>query len=217
MSTLVLATYNGQQLSFQDDGWFNATRAAERFGKRVDHWLSNAETKQYIAALCEMTDTRKSGYVRTSKATIANGGGTWLHPKLAVPFARWLDLRFAVWCDEQIDRILRQGRQASAVVVEYLPGYHALHDRVHELAAGSQNERFVHMNVNKLVNKAAGITAGSRGGLPPMERSAVVVAQIVAARAMTAANDHHDGDQNAKQALGALERVLLGDHKEALP
>lgn len=32
--------------------------------------------------------------------------GTWLHPKLAVDFARWLDPRFAVWCDEQIEHIL---------------------------------------------------------------------------------------------------------------
>ena len=35
-----------------------------------------------------------------------NGGGTWLHPKLAIHFARWLDPRFAVWCDEQIEQIL---------------------------------------------------------------------------------------------------------------
>ncbi|OAM32416.1 hypothetical protein A7P96_02000 [Eikenella sp. NML03-A-027] len=32
--------------------------------------------------------------------------GTWLHPKLAVHFARWLDPKFAVWCDEQIEQIL---------------------------------------------------------------------------------------------------------------
>lgn len=24
--------------------------------------------------------------------------GTWAHPKLAVFFARWLDVKFAVWC-----------------------------------------------------------------------------------------------------------------------
>jgi hypothetical protein len=34
-------------------------------------------------------------------------GGTWAHPKLAVFFARWLDVRFAVWCDMQIDKRLR--------------------------------------------------------------------------------------------------------------
>lgn len=32
--------------------------------------------------------------------------GTWLHPKLAIHFARWLDPKFAVWCDEQIEALL---------------------------------------------------------------------------------------------------------------
>ena len=35
-----------------------------------------------------------------------NNRGTWLHPKLAVHFARWLDPKFAVWCDEQIEALL---------------------------------------------------------------------------------------------------------------
>lgn len=33
--------------------------------------------------------------------------GTWAHPKLAVFFARWLDVRFAVWCDAMIEDILK--------------------------------------------------------------------------------------------------------------
>lgn len=28
-------------------------------------------------------------------------------PKLAVRFAQWLDIDFAIWCDEQIDNLLR--------------------------------------------------------------------------------------------------------------
>jgi chromosome segregation ATPase len=37
-----------------------------------------------------------------------NGGGTWLHPKLGIIFARWLSPHFAVWCDEQIADLLQQ-------------------------------------------------------------------------------------------------------------
>lgn len=40
------------------------------------------------------------------EASRGSGGGSWAHPKLAVFFARWLDVRFAVWCDMQIDDIL---------------------------------------------------------------------------------------------------------------
>lgn len=30
-----------------------------------------------------------------------------MHPKLAVRFARWLDIDFEIWCDEQIDVLIR--------------------------------------------------------------------------------------------------------------
>lgn len=104
---IVTRDYQGHAVIFNDVGWINATEIAAKHGKRVDHWLANQETKDYIAVLCEMTDTRKNGYLKTSKATLANGGGTWLHPKLAVAFARWLDPRFAIWCDTQIDSLIR--------------------------------------------------------------------------------------------------------------
>lgn len=50
---------------------------------------------------------------------------------------------------------------------EYLPTYHRMHDVIHDLASGSPNEKFVHANVNKLVNKVAGVEAGQRAKAPP--------------------------------------------------
>lgn len=100
----------------------------------------------------------------------------------------------------------RAGHDAAAI--EYLPGYHELHDRAHELAAGSANERFVHMNLNKLVNKTVGIASGQRSKLPPPVRSLTIVAQTLATKAMAGAKDHHDGYESAKQALGQLSQVL---------
>ena len=92
--------------------------------------------------------------------------------------------------------------------VEYLPGYHELHDRAHELAAGSKNERFVHMNLNKLVNKTVGITSGQRGKLEPPVKSLTVVVQTLAVKALEGAKDHQDGHQRAKKALEQLGRAL---------
>lgn len=108
----------------------------------------------------------------------------------------------------QAFREARQGQTTGAI--EYLPGYHELHDLAHQLANGSANERFVHMNLNKLVNKTVGIASGQRSTLPAPVKSLTVVAQIVASRAMTGAKDHHDGYQKAKTALGTLERALIG-------
>lgn len=100
----------------------------------------------------------------------------------------------------------RAGQDVSAV--EYLPGYRELHALAHELAAGSENERFVHMNLNKLVNKTVGIGAGQRGNLAAPVRSLTVVAQTLAAKAMEGAKDHKDGYEKAKQALGQLGQAL---------
>lgn len=71
------------------------TRAAQAFGKRLDHFWDNRETKAYIEALKQIPGIPGN----TVQAARGINGGTWAHPKLAVFFARWLDVRFAVWCD----------------------------------------------------------------------------------------------------------------------
>lgn len=112
---IVPLSYKGESVRFNTDGWINATDIAARFGKRLDHWFSNAETLEYVRALdevysgteSEILHPRNCGYVKTSKARKDRGGGTWLHPKLSVAFARWCDPKFSVWCDLHIDSLLR--------------------------------------------------------------------------------------------------------------
>ena len=99
--------YQGQAVRFNSDGWINATDVAKRFGKRPVDWLKQGETKEYLNALAEALTCDAGSLVETSKARSDRGGGTWFHPKLAVAFARWLDLKFAVWCDLHIDALLR--------------------------------------------------------------------------------------------------------------
>ena len=112
MKGLIISQYNGQPLSFNENGWFNATQASKQFGKRPNDWLNLVETQDYIQALSDVMGisiTSKNGnciaLIKTKRGK--ENGGTWLHPKLAVPFTRWLDVRFGVWCDEQIDQLLR--------------------------------------------------------------------------------------------------------------
>lgn len=90
---------------------------------------------------------------------------------------------------------------------EYLPTYHALHELVHTLAAESKNSKFVHMNVNKLINKTIGVEPGKRHNLPVPRKSLMVVAQAAATHAMATAKDHHDGYQMAKSAMQMLQPV----------
>jgi hypothetical protein len=103
MSNLVTANYQDLVVTFTDDGWFNATVVADRYGKRPVDWARLDETTAYLAALSEALGISEPKSLIRAK----RNSGTWLHPKLAVRFAQWLDMRFAVWCDLQIDALLR--------------------------------------------------------------------------------------------------------------
>lgn len=100
----------------------------------------------------------------------------------------------------------RDARHAAELrQTEYLPEYHALHNQVAELAHGSANERFVHINFNRLVNKVAGIESGQRHRAPLSILSTV---QAVATQAMAGATDHKDGYKRAQAALHHLAMLL---------
>lgn len=108
-------SFNQFSVSFQENGYLNATAIAEQYDKRVGNYLRNERTQEYIAALNERLfnpETRNRVTAENQLVIIRKGGndkksqGTWLHPKLAVDFARWLNPKFAVWCDEQIEALL---------------------------------------------------------------------------------------------------------------
>ncbi len=134
MSQIITRDYQGHAIAYQGDGWFNATQAAAKFGKEPRDWLRLHETCLYIEAFAKARGIpfrpvfaqRKAsekvtggnsgfrpelksveGLIKVKRGSPLSGGGTWLHPKLAVRFAQWLDVDFAVWCDEQIDALIR--------------------------------------------------------------------------------------------------------------
>ena len=106
-----------------------------------------------------------------------------------------------------------EARRAAELHSEYLPTYHGLHDQLHRLAGGSPNERWVHVNLNKLINKTAGVEAGQRpvAGVP--QKAMLIAAQHLAAQAMQGAADHHEAHARAKAALAPLAAVLIGGTK----
>lgn len=92
---------------------------------------------------------------------------------------------------------------------EYLPTYHELHDLLHSLAADSCHERFVHSNVNRLINDVVGVQGGKRAQAPLAQQSLLIVAQALATRALQGAADHREGFQCIKNALAPLKSIGL--------
>ena len=110
MNTIQNLSFDSVTVSFNNNGYLNASAIAKHFGKRVPDFIKTEQNQEYIAALAEhLSKTKKIVLDKNQLVIVKHGGnqsGTWLHPKLAIHFARWLDPRFAVWCDEQIEHIL---------------------------------------------------------------------------------------------------------------
>ena len=154
-TNIIKLDYQGLDVGFTGEGWFNATLAAEKFGKRVDHWLANQETKDYMGALSTHLNTRKTGDLIQTKR--GKNGGTWLHPKLAVAFTRWLSPDFSVWCDCQIDGLIRgnhpyydrlRARDMSAVSFRFMNNVL----RMVRLEDGKETSEYHYQNEAKLLN-----------------------------------------------------------------
>lgn len=154
--------FNATSITFNDDGWFNATEAAKAFDKETAQWLRLPGTAEYMAALAESIPVEITGLVKSKRG---QSGGTWLHPKLGVAFARWLDVRFAVWCDTQIDDIIR-GRQSfkaerASLRVEYRPMTDAL-VRSRQDAGKDPAKHWHYSNEADMINRIAlGCTAAA--------------------------------------------------------
>jgi len=79
------------------------TKAAKVYDKDLSNFMRSPETLDYIEALSKTVK-----YTELVEAKAGRYGGTFAHPKLAVFFARWLDVKFAVFCDMVIDDILNK-------------------------------------------------------------------------------------------------------------
>lgn len=92
MSNIVPFDYEGHPVQLSADGWLNATAISKKFGKRPSHWLALPTTSEYLEALAKRLCVGSSDTLIRRK--MGRNGGVWLHPKLAVAFARWLSADF---------------------------------------------------------------------------------------------------------------------------
>lgn len=132
MNNVIHLNFEGHPVHLTDDGWLNATKSAKQFGKEPTAWLRQIETLDYLYCMGEalgvnsvsLTEFNKIKELDVSKSSVKSKilsltkrtglvktkagaeGGTWLHPKVRVFFARWLSTPFAVWCDTKIDTLL---------------------------------------------------------------------------------------------------------------
>jgi hypothetical protein len=219
--------YEGQPVRFNADGWLHATEIAERFGKHLRNWLDSAETLEYVRALDELqhpddgpsaiSNVRDSGYLKTRRG---NNGGTWLHPKLAVAFARWISPKFAAWCDMQIDALLRgDGKPWASARREAALGYRAMCDALalHHEARGKTPQRHHFINEARLINETiTGAFAGrSREQLSAAELELVTLVELRDTALMGTGMPYAERKANLSQYMQALQGKRLAGGRAA--
>ncbi|MEA9979314.1 MULTISPECIES: KilA-N domain-containing protein [unclassified Pseudomonas] len=180
---IVPINYEGQAVRFNAEGWLHATEIAERFDKRPNDWLSLPSTIEYLEALNRRTVTGLSGNAWSMTKRGGKNQGTWLHPKLAVAFARWLSVDFAVWCDEQVDALLRgESKPWASARREAAIGHKAVCDAIalNCEAQGKTAKPHHFINEARLINQViTGYFAGrDRNQLNAAELELVTLAEL---------------------------------------
>ncbi|MBD2700771.1 phage antirepressor KilAC domain-containing protein [Spirosoma sp. BT702] len=126
MNQLQVFNYQGFDVEFElIDGhvYANATAMCKPFGKQANDWMRLTTTIRYVNALNGANRENPVSLIISRKGGEGGGGSTWIHEKLILKLAQWLDVDFEIWCDEQIAKLIRQPQQI-VTSQYYLPQNH---------------------------------------------------------------------------------------------
>lgn len=111
MNALQTFSYQDFPIEFEkigDDLYANATAMCRPFGKTAYEWGRLPGTIRYVDALKANRENPVS-LTLSRKGGTDGGGATWIHEKLILKLAQWLDVDFEVWCDQKVSQLLRTG------------------------------------------------------------------------------------------------------------
>jgi len=98
-------------LNKKDTLYFNATKLASQFNKRLDKYLEYSWTKEYIEILQSEFKTPWQGELKILYSKKWKYWGTWMHKDLYIDYCRWLDKQFAYKLDKWIIYKLNEEKQ----------------------------------------------------------------------------------------------------------
>ena len=91
------------------DGYVNATAMCRANGKQWSKYRESDRCQTYLDALAETSEIRMFDLIESRQG---QGGGTWVHPQVAVDLARWISAPFAVWMDGWFLESIQQAQPA---------------------------------------------------------------------------------------------------------
>lgn len=199
--------------SLPKENWFNATTAAYRLRKRPTDWLRMPETKRYLHSLYKKHGIGRSFLIETRKIhTSRFPRGTWFHPLLALPFARWLDIGFSAWCDEQLDTMLR-GQQTTPEVLALREAAANAHFKIMEAVLNTPLPPPIKKPIDHVfIGKARLINWAINGRFCQLDRDALMPDELVILTRLETRNQlllgNDEGKVERKQKLAVLADEL---------
>lgn len=137
---LQLFNYNGNNVSFRKENenvFVNASEMARQFNKLPADFLRLKQTEEFINSISTRYGIPHIAILQTVKGGL-NNQGTWMHEKLALKFASWLNSDFELWVYERISELMRLGFTATNQTLENLANNP---DLLIELATALKTER----------------------------------------------------------------------------
>ena len=177
-------------------------------GLGIDHHNFISLAEKYRSRLSKFglvlfeTEKVKAKIGRPERLIYLNENQCYALVTLSKNTERAVDLKFSLVL------AFSEAKEELTARADYLPSYRETHNTLAQLVrlnGSSVPESIHHTNLEKMINKALGIPAGSRKHLPPATRSAVAVAERIAGvaceQALRAGQDHKAAYQKAKTGI----------------
>ncbi len=136
----VQVTVDVSLLVKSDELYFNATEMARRYGKKPIEWTDSKQANEYIDVIVKVEKLHLEDLIRT-----VHGGrykGTWLHKKLALPFARWCSVEFEYHLDKWIASRINEEQQRKLSRKEAKTGFRPLTDAIQSAHKDPKHHHF---------------------------------------------------------------------------
>ena len=170
MNELAVREYLGNKIEFKTiEGYVyaNANQMANGFGgsDKLKNWKNSPNTKRYIEALEKsLGKNYPTELILVNQGGKAKEQGTWIHEKLILNFARYLNVEFELWCDEQIATLLKEGKvelqpkpmSIQQMMIITLQEQEKLANRVNSIEDKVDNEIRVDNGEQRKIQKAVG-------------------------------------------------------------
>lgn len=102
--------FNGQEIEFgfeKSNLMVNATEMANLYNKKIEAFMRNEDTKNFINACLKTRNSEFLGIEKEEDLVISSQkSGTYMHRVLALKFAAWLNPDFELWVYRTIDFLL---------------------------------------------------------------------------------------------------------------